>query len=160
MREQDIKFTLRIYKNPAELQPQDAELLNAAKEALKNAYAPYSQFNVAAAVLLENGKILTGTNQENASYPVTICAEGTVLSAVSALYPGVAVKKMAITVKSERHITTKPAGPCGVCRQRISEYENRFNTNIEIIMMAEEGEVYWVKSVQDLLPLSFSKTDL
>ncbi len=160
MIEKEIKFTLRTYQSPSELSKQDAELLSAAKAALDNAYAPYSEFNVAAAVLLENGKILTGTNQENASYPVTLCAEGTVLSAVSAIYPGVAVKKMAITVKTNKRTLTKPAGPCGVCRQRISEYENRFNTNIEIIMMAEEGEVYWVNSVKDLLPLSFSKSDM
>ena len=157
MTELDINIKVRVFENIKALTPADAALMQAAKVALINSYSPYSQFKVAAAVLLENGEILTGTNQENASYPVGICAEGTVLSAVSALYPYVAVKKMAVTVKSGRSLVSKPVAPCGICRQRIYEYEMRFNADIEIIMMGEEGEVYRVKRIKDLLPLAFFK---
>ena len=157
MTELDINIKVRVFENIKALTPADAALMQAAKVALINSYSPYSQFKVAAAVLLENGEILTGTNQENASYPVGICAEGTVLSAVSALYPNVAVKKMAVTVKSGRSLVSKPVAPCGICRQRIYEYEMRFNADIEIIMMGEEGEVYRVKRIKDLLPLAFFK---
>ncbi len=160
MIERELKFTLRVFANKNELSKEDGILLDTAKNAIKDAYAPYSKFRVAAAVLLENGKIITGTNQENAAFPVGICAEGTALSACSALYPDVAMKKIAITIKSGTHVVTHPVAPCGVCRQRLLEYETRFNTNIEIILMGEEGEVYAVNSVRDILPLSFSNTDL
>ena len=157
MTELDINVKVRVYEGIKALTPEDAVLMQAAKAALVNSYSPYSQFKVAAAVLLESGEVLTGTNQENASYPAGICAEGTVLSAVSAMQPNVAVKKMAVTVKSGRSIVSKPVAPCGICRQRIYEYEMRFNADIEIIMMGEEGEVYRVKSIKDLLPLAFFK---
>lgn len=160
MSEFEIKIRVRVYKNVQDLPVDDAVLIQEAKQALNDAYAPYSQFRVAAAILLANGEILTGTNQENASYPAGICAEGTVLSAASSLYPGVAIKKMAVTVKSARHVIARPVSPCGICRQRILEYEVRFNSNIEIWMMGEEGEVYAVDSIKDLLPLNFSKADL
>lgn len=160
MKERELKFTLRVFKNTKELSKKDASLLARAKGALKHSYSPYSNFKVAAAVLLANGEVVTGTNQENAAFPVGICAEGTALSAVSALYPKVAVKKIAITVKSGHQKITHPVAPCGICRQRLLEYETRFNSSIEIIMMGEEGEVYSVGSVKELLPLSFSKDDL
>ena len=160
MNEFEIKIRVRVFKSLSDLNPADLALMEAAKGALNNSYAPYSQFKVAAAVLLENGEMLTGTNQENASYPAGICAEGTVFSAASAMHPNVAVKKMAVTVKSANRIVSHPVSPCGICRQRILEYETRFNSSIEIIMMGEEGEIYVVNSVRDLLPLHFSKSDL
>ncbi len=160
MKERDLKFTLRVYDNLKELSEKDALLIAKAKDALKHSYSPYSNFKVAAAVLLANGKTVTGTNQENAAYPVGICAEGTALSAASALYPEVSIDKIAITVKSGKQTVNHPVAPCGICRQRILEYETRFNSNIEIIMAGESGEIYSVKSVKDILPLNFSKTDL
>ncbi len=160
MEERELKFTLRVFDNIKELNEEDASLLAKAKDALKDSYSPYSNFKVAATVLLANGKIITGTNQENAAFPVGICAEGTALSAASALYPDVSVNKIAITVKSGKQMVNHPVAPCGVCRQRILEYETRFNSNIEIIMMGESGEIYSVKSVKDILPLNFSKADL
>ena len=160
MKELEVKVTLKVFKDISELKSVDAKLMQAAKDALNNSYSPYSNFKVAAAVLLDNGEILTGTNQENASFPVGICAEGTVLSAVSAVYPGVAVKKLAVTIKSGNHVISRPISPCGICRQRILEYETRFNADIEILMMGEEGEIYTVDSIKSLLPLHFSKFDL
>src|SRR3954466_4468364 len=100
MKERELKFTLSVFENISELSKEDAGLLAKAKSALKDSYSPYSNFKVAAAVLLANGEVLTGTNQENASSPVGICAEGTVLSAASALFPAIPVKKIAITAKS------------------------------------------------------------
>jgi cytidine deaminase len=160
MTEREIKFTLRVFANTSELSQEDANLLAKAKNALQNSYSPYSNFKVAAAVLLGNGETVTGTNQENAAFPVGICAEGTALSAASALYPLIPVKKIAITVKSGTHTVNHPVAPCGICRQKILEYETRFNSNIEIVMMGEEGVVHSVKSVKDILPLNFSREDL
>ncbi|MES2620732.1 MAG: cytidine deaminase [Bacteroidota bacterium] len=160
MKEREVKFTLHIFGRDEKLSKEDTYLLTAAKKALEHSYSPYSNFKVAAAVLLANGEVVTGTNQENAAFPVGICAEGTALSASSSLYPDVAIKKIAITVKSETNKVDHPVAPCGICRQRILEYETRFDSPIEIIMMGEEGEVYSVASVKDILPLHFSKTDL
>lgn len=160
MNELELKIKVKVFKHLHDLKPADEALVRAAKRALSDSYSPYSSFKVSAAVLLENGEILTGTNQENASFPAGICAEGTVLSAASALHPGVTIRKMAVTVKSVRQVINYPVSPCGICRQRILEYETRFNSDIEIIMMGEEGEVYSVSSIKDLLPLHFSKADL
>lgn len=160
MHEKEIKFSVQVYTGTEELKAEDAALVAKAKSVLNNAYAPYSNFKVAAAVLLANGEVVTGTNQENASFPVGICAEGTALSAASSLYPNVAVQAIAVTVKSGKQIIAKPVAPCGICRQSLLEYETRSNSNIQVIMIGEEGEVYKVKTVKDLLPLYFSNTDL
>jgi cytidine deaminase len=156
METKQIQFTLYTASDAHNLPDEEKGLLTAAKAVLNNAYSPYSKFKVAAAILLSNGKIVTGTNQENASYPVGICAEGTALSAASSLYPGVTPLKMAITAISEKHPIEKPIAPCGICRQKLLEYEQRFNHDIQIIMGGETGEVYLVKSAKDLLPLHFS----
>jgi len=160
MIEREITIRLQAYKNSEELPDLDAALLNAATASIVHSYSPYSGFKVAAAVLLENGEIVTGTNQENAAFPVGICAEGTALSACSALYPNIAVKAIAVTVKAGTHIADHPVAPCGVCRQRIAEYEQRFGQSIAVIMRGETGEIYKVDSIQSLLPLGFSKKDL
>ena len=156
MQTKHIQFTLHIAVNAQDLPDLEKGLVLAAKTALSNAYAPYSKFKVAAAILLANGKIVTGTNQENASYPVGLCAEGTALSVASSVYPGIAPVKIAVTAITEKHPIEKPIAPCGICRQKLLEYEQRFNQDIEIIMAGETGEVHIVKSVKDLLPLYFS----
>lgn len=160
MENKKIELQISVYKQLHELEQEDQVLLQKAVNALPDAYAPYSGFRVAATVLLKNGEIITGTNQENAAYPVCICAEGTALSAASALYPDVPVLKLAVTVKSSQRVVSSPVAPCGVCRQRIAEYEQRFQQSIQVVMMGETGEVYKVDSIQQLLPLSFSKSDL
>lgn len=156
----EIKFSLKVFTSVSELDTEDATLINRAKENLKFSYSPYSSFKVAAAVLLNNGEIITGTNQENAAFPVCICAEGTALSACSALYPDIPVNKIAITVSSGSHVVNHPVAPCGVCRQRIAEYELRFGKNIELILMGETGDIYKIDTVKDILPLGFSKNEL
>lgn len=160
MEQRELKLSYRAYSNTGQLPESDAQLVAEAKAALDNAYAPYSNFKVAAIILLANGKTVTGTNQENAAFPAGTCAEGIALGAASSLYPNVAIKKIAITVKSGSHVVSSPTAPCGICRQRILEYENRFNSPIEIILTGEEGEVFAINSVKDILPLNFSKADL
>ncbi len=160
MHEKEISFRLQVFENENELPAEEASLLQKAKAAIPDAYAPYSGFKVAATVLLQNGASVSGTNQENAAFPVCICAEGTALSAASAQFPNVPITKIAVTVKSSKQILNHPVAPCGVCRQRLLEYENRSGKPIKIIMQGESGEVYVANSVKELLPLQFSGSDL
>lgn len=160
MQEKEIRFSVQIYKSADELSTEDAALVAKAKAALQSAYAPYSNFKVGAAVLLANGEVVTGSNQENASFPVGICAEGTALSTASSIHPNIAIEAIAVTAKSGKQVLKQPVSPCGICRQRLLEYETRYNHNIKVIMIGEEGEVYKVATVKDLLPLYFSNSDL
>lgn len=125
---------------------------------LSKSYSPYSKFQVSAAILLENGKILTGANQENAAYTMCICAERVALAAASSEYPEIPVKAMAITVKNKLNPVKSPAAPCGACRQVLSETEDRFNNKIKIFLQGEEGEIFELASAKDLLPLFFDSS--
>ncbi|HNE50398.1 MAG TPA: cytidine deaminase [Chitinophagales bacterium] len=131
------------------------QLIAAAREAKKGAYAPYSNFNVGAALLLNNGKIIQGSNQENAAYPIGFCAERTALSAAASLASHEKIKAIAITCSSVQNPVLKPAAPCGICRQTIFEAECKHQQDIEVILMGESGPVYVFKSIKDLLPLHF-----
>jgi cytidine deaminase len=124
---------------------------------VKTAYAPYSEFHVGAAVLLENGEIIAGNNQENAAYPSGLCAERVALFYAGSQYPTIAIKTIAISVKSKNVIISEPLSPCGGCRQVIAEYENKFKKPIRIIMSGEKGQIYIANSIESLLPLMFSK---
>lgn len=146
-----------VYNSAKDLDKKDAELLLAAQKMVKTAYAPYSEFHVGAAVLLENDKIIAGNNQENAAYPSGLCAERVAIFYASAQYPKVAVKAIAVTVKSKNMVVTEPLSPCGACRQVIAEYENMSQKPIRIIMSGEKGAIYIAKSIESLLPLMFSK---
>ena len=160
MDKKELKLTVIVYAHREELPVEHNRLLQEAGLALEHAYAPYSGFSVGVALALANGQVVTGSNQENAAFPAGLCAEGTAFSAASAVYPGTAVLKMAVTVRSSRRPVAHPVAPCGICRQRILEYENRFQQPVQIIMAAETGPVYVVNSVQELLPLHFSQLDL
>lgn len=160
MQHQHINFTYEKYNSVDELQPEDALLLKKAMEATKLAYAPYSKFNVGAAAKLVNGEILTGANQENASYPVGICAERTLLSAASSLFPNVAIDTMAISYSSTLLKSDHPITPCGICRQTLHEFQLRVKKNMRLILAGEQGEVYILSDADMLLPLSFSANDL
>lgn len=146
-----------VYNSVKDLDKKDGELLLEAQKMVKTAYAPYSEFHVGAAVLLENGKIVTGNNQENAAYPSGLCAERVAIYYAGAQYPNVAIKAIAIAVKSKNMIIKEPLSPCGGCRQAIAEYENKSGKPIRIIMTGEKGGVYIAKSIESLLPLMFSK---
>jgi cytidine deaminase len=138
-----------------ELQNSDIQLIEKAKETAKNAYAPYSKFRVGSCVLLKDGNILCGNNQENAAYPSGLCAERVVLFYANANFPNIAIDTLAIAVVDKNgEIIDKPISPCGSCRQVINETENRFNHSIRILL-ASENSVLIFRSIKDLLPLSF-----
>ena len=160
MRKQHIGFDLEIYEGIEELSLSDKELLEKAIAARENAYAPYSNFKVGAAVLMENGEVVIGNNQENASYPSGMCAERVAIYHAGAIYPGVTILAIAICAASENHVLNVPAGPCGDCRQAILEYENKQNSPISLLLQGEEGPVYKCGSLKDILPLSFGNSFL
>lgn len=130
-------------------------LMDKAFEARENAYAPYSQFKVGAALLMENGDIVLGNNQENASYPVGVCAERVGLGAATALYPHSKIQKIFIVAGKDLHNENATA-PCGMCRQALLEYENKQNADIEIYFMGTTGKIIVFDSAKKLLPFSFS----
>jgi len=148
------------YQDINELTEVDRNLVLLAREALKDAYAPYSNFQVGAAILLDNGKTIKGSNQENAAYPMCLCAERVALSAVASVFPKSRVKTMAITAKSPSITIKQPISPCGACRQVICETEMKQKDAIRVILQGEEGEIYIFKSSKDLLPLFFDGTYL
>ncbi len=134
--------------------------MQAAIKARSNAYAPYSNFLVGCALLLENGTIIHGNNQENAAYPSGLCAERVAIFAAGANYPGVSVVKMAITAGPVEGDFEEPVPPCGACRQSIAEYESRQSSPIELLFMGTSGKVARSKSLGDLLPLIFDRNYL
>lgn len=160
MVEKNIPFTYTEYENLQELPEADRELVLKAREAALVAYAPYSKFRVGAALKLKNGKIITGSNQENAAFPSGLCAERVALFAAHHQYPEVAVETIAITAQSFRKKINNPISPCGACRQVISESEKRFDQPIKLILTGEKGVVYVFNSVDSLLPFGFSSKDL
>ena len=160
MKNIEIKTSFTAYESVDELPLEVQKLMENAIEIRKNAYAPYSKFKVGAALLLENGKIVLGSNQENAAYPSGLCAERVAIFQSGALYPNVQILKIAISAASDVNPTLLPIPPCGGCRQSISEYEFKQNTPIEIYFMGESGEVYQSDSIKNLLPLSFDKNFL
>ncbi len=160
MKEIKIETTLYIYQGLDELPKKIMILMQKAFEARKNAYAPYSNFNVGAALLLDNGEVITGNNQENASYPSGLCAERTAIYYAGSQYPKAKIIRMAISAGSKNSQTNKPIPPCGACRQAIAEYEIKQETPIEIYFMGETGKVAKSNSLANLLPLVFDKSVL
>ncbi len=154
------EFSYEVYDSINELNEQDAWLLQEARKATSAAYAPYSKFNVGAIARLTNGKTVAGTNQENASYPVGICAERALLASAASLYPGVAVDSMAISYDNTKGESSRPISPCGMCRQALVEYEERVNQPIRLILSGLEGRVFVIEKANALLPLSFGSNDL
>jgi cytidine deaminase len=160
MRQKKFEFSFEVYAGIDELNAEDRQLLTEARNATDKAYAPYSNFHVGAAAKLENGKIVTGTNQENASYPVGICAERVLLSAISSLYQSIPVETMAVSYQSKKMKSDHPISPCGMCRQALQEFEGRTGRPIRLILAGMEGEIYIINSASQLLPLAFSSEEL
>lgn len=156
MQEKNVAFKITVYENLSDLEPIDRGLMERAVAAKSKAYAPYSKFKVGAAVLLENGEIVTGNNQENASYPSGLCAERVAAFHAKAQFPEVPIVAIAISASTE----DQPAAPCGNCRQAIAEYEQNQKTPIRILLRGTNGPVYQCKSMADLLPLSFNSSYL
>ncbi len=160
MKNLEILCQLKEYENLSELSKDEINLIEAAKSSMKDAYAPYSHFHVGAALLLENGIVIKGNNQENASYPIGLCAERVAIFAAGANYPGVGIKALAITAFSDKFHIDKPIPPCGACRQAIVEYEHRYKQNIRILMTGETGKIVVSESISSLLPFQFNADDL
>lgn len=160
MNKKDYNFSFDVYGTSDELNDADKVLLEKARKVTEQAYAPYSNFWVGAAAKLVNGEVVTGTNQENASYPVGICAERVLLSAVSTLFPNVAIDTMAIAYHSLQGKSNVPVSPCGMCRQALLEYQNRTQKSIRLILSGLEGEVIIIERADLLLPLSFTGENL
>lgn len=156
---QQFSFAYTVYDSAEELPAADKSLLEKAREATGDAYAPYSRFKVAAAARLSDGSLVTATNQENASYPVGICAERTLLSAVSALYTGRKIDTIAVSYAGGGN-DNRPVSPCGLCRQTLVEYEERFLQPIRLVLGGQAGPVYVISSCADLLPLRFTAAHL
>jgi cytidine deaminase len=152
-----ISARFSVYESVLELTPEVQELINSAVEVRKKAYAPYSNFKVGAALLLDNGAIVLGSNQENAAYPSGLCAERVAIFHAGAIYPNAIILKIAITAASEIHQTISPIPPCGACRQSIAEYEIKQDNPIELYFMGETGAVYKSDSLKNLLPFMFDK---
>ncbi len=149
-----------VFDTISELDTKSQELMNIAIKARKQAYAPYSKFNVGAAILLDNGEIIIGNNQENAAYPSGMCAERVAIYSAGSRYPKIPMLKLAISASSSLKEVIQPVAPCGACRQAISEYEVTQNRPIEIFFMGESGKIIKVDSLKDLLPLGFDKSFL
>jgi cytidine deaminase len=160
MKEVKIDTTLQVYDSISNLPEDLQQLMNSAIDARNNAYSPYSKFDVGAAVLLDNGKVISGSNQENASYPSGLCAERTAIYYAGATYPKAKMLKMALTASSQNQQTLKPIPPCGACRQAIAEYEIKQDNPIEIYFMGVKGKVVKSKSLANLLPLVFESSVL
>ena len=160
MKKHEINISFEVYAGISELPIAEAELLSQARNVTKLAYAPYSHFYVGAVAMMSNGEIVSGTNQENASYPAGICAERVLLSAASSIYPGQSIKTIAISYIGKGQKSNRPVAPCGICRQSLIEFEQRFNQPIRLILAGMEGEIYIFDSIRTLLPLEFSGDDL
>ena len=155
-----LEVNYSVFQNTNDLSEQYQALVDAAKKATFDSYAPYSNFNVAAVAKLVNGEIVAGTNQENASYPAGLCAERVLLSSAATLYPGIAIESMAISYNNNNGESNHPISPCGICRQSLVEYEERTKHPIRLILSGMEGKVFVINTAGLLLPLSFGSADL
>jgi cytidine deaminase len=153
-----ISYT--IYNNFNELSEDDQKLVVQAQEACKTSYSPYSNFTVGAALLLEDETVIPGSNQENAAYPLGLCAERVALFASGSIHPGKTIKKLAVAARRANTEAFLEASPCGSCRQVMLEFEGRQSQPIELIMRWGTEAYVKLQSVSDLLPFSFTKTNL
>ena len=143
-----------------ELSSVETNLMEQAFEARSKAYAPYSKFTVGVALLLDNGIVVQGSNQENAAYPSGLCAERVAIFYAGAQYPEAKMLKMFITASPIDRDLVEPIPPCGSCRQSIAEYELKQDTSIELFFMGAKGVIYKSDSLQNILPLVFDKNNL
>ncbi|MHC5354599.1 cytidine deaminase [Myroides sp. LJL115] len=160
MKKIEVISSFLQYDSLGEL-PMDIQMLmQKAIEVRKNAYAPYSKFRVGTALLLDDGSIVVGSNQENSAYPSGLCAERTAIFYANAVHPEKKIIRMAITASSDLKLTTVPIPPCGACRQSILEYEVKQDLPIEMYFMGAEGAVYYSESLTNILPFPFDKDAL
>ncbi|MHC2990276.1 cytidine deaminase [Pontibacter sp. HJ8] len=158
--ELNIHICIDVLDSAQELSEQERQAIELAQQAAADAYAPYSNFLVGAVLVLEDGTMFKGNNQENAAYPSGLCAERTALFAMSANHPNKKIKMIAVMARrrSETHFLS--AMPCGACRQVMAEYEHKQQEAIPVLMQGPDGTYYRCRSVSDLLPFQFTKDDL
>ena len=154
MTNKELKIAYQEYNSLAELEPADIKLAEAAIEATALSYAPYSNFNVGAAVMYEDGEIVKGSNQENAAYPSAMCAERTTLFYASSNRPAAAMKSLAIAAAQNGILTKSPVSPCGACRQVMAQYQTKSGIPMEVILVGNDKILKFSK-VEDLLPFIF-----
>ena len=160
MKDKVFKFQYTIFDSIDELVKEDAQLLENARNVTEFAYSPYSNFRVGAYAKLVNGEMVSGTNQENAAYPAGICAERTLMSVASSLFPGVGIDTIAISYHNSNGKSDAPISPCGICRQSFVEFQQRTGNVIRIILSGMEGKVLIIENANDLLPFVFSANDM
>lgn len=148
------KITVYNYDECTEV---EKKLIDAAKQSTSYAYAPYSKFNVGAAVLLKNGEIITGSNQENAAYPSGLCAERTAVFYANSQFPNQKIQIIAIAAHYNGDFTEDLISPCGSCRQVLLEVESRYKSSVKVMMYKKNGEIYVAESMNSLMPLSFDQ---
>jgi len=156
MDKKELKIEIFEYAEISELREEIQDLVKKAIDASKNAYTPYSTFNVGAAILLDDGQVITGNNQENAAYPSGLCAERVAMFYANSQFPNKAAKAIAVIANNDKGITLEPVPPCGSCRQSLLESEQRFKKPIEVYLIGKD-KIQMVKSISDLLPLTFGK---
>lgn len=152
MQQKEIRIPIKVYYDIAELPSDYQNLIRHSREALTRAYAPYSNFQVGAAILLANGQIIEGNNQENVAFPSGLCAERVAMFYASSAFPGVEVEAIAVAGNPIQ----SPITPCGSCRQVLSEYEWNQKKPIRIFLCGQSDEIWELDSIHDLLPLSFN----
>jgi len=160
MKQVNYSFEYEVYDSEMELQAPDRDLLRQAMQAVAGSYAPYSRYHVGAAVKLVNGRVITGSNQENMSFPAGLCAERVAVFAAVSAYPETPVEAIAITAVSDVFEVSEPVSPCGVCRQAIVEYEMKFGNKIRLILGGQTGRVFVFNGMSSLLPLAFREKGL
>lgn len=159
MKKLKLTIEVSVYENTETFSKIEVLLIEKAKEAAKRAYAPYSGFWVGASVLLENGEIITGNNQENAAYPSGMCAERVAVFYANSLYPSQRVQAIAVSVFKDADYLHHPIPPCGACRQVLLETELRFDTPIKIYLYGKK-QIYLIDNASSLLPVQFDKSML
>jgi len=160
MKNESFGFGYEVYDSVDELSTEDKELVEEARWITEKAYAPYSEFRVGAVALLNSGEKVSGTNQENASFPVGLCAERSLLATAAALHANTPIRSMAISYHNMKGESNNPVSPCGMCRQYLSEYEERMNQPIRLLLSGMRGKVIVIEKASMLLPLSFGSADL
>ena len=160
MKKNEYKFSYEVYDSIDGLDAEDAFLLQEARKMTQRAWAPYSRFRVGAVARLANGQLVIGANQENASYPAGICAESVLLTSAGVSYPGEAIKTLAVSYEGDGIASDHPISPCGICRQRLQEFEQRTQHPVRLILAGKTGKIYVIPTAGMLLPLAFNGNEL
>ena len=152
---QNFTISYETFDRLEELSKTDKLLCEKAKDALENSHSPYSKFKVGTAIILDDDRIVLGSNQENVAYPSGLCAERVALFTIGSNYPNAVVKTMAITAQTDNFKILNPITSCGACLQVMIEAEKRQNSPIEVLFYCIDGKILKVKSIKSLLPFGF-----